>query len=278
MAPSRSVLVTGCSTGIGRATAERLARSGRTVYATARRPETLDELAKAGCHVLPLDVTDETSMVEAVRTVEARDGAVGVLVNNAGYAQEGPVEEVALDDARRQFETNVFGLARLTQLVLPGMRAQRWGRVVNVSSMGGKLTLPGGGWYHASKYAVEALSDALRFETKGFGVHVIVVEPGPVKTKFGDTLLAELGPPDGPYARFNEVMAKRVTQAYDGVLSVFAVPPERVAKVIERAVTASRPRSRYRVTVAARTLLALRKVMPDAAWDVFARTQFPQPK
>jgi NAD(P)-dependent dehydrogenase (short-subunit alcohol dehydrogenase family) len=278
MAPSRSVLVTGCSTGIGRATAERLARSGRTVYATARRPETLDELAKAGCHVLPLDVTDETSMVEAVRTVEARDGAVGVLVNNAGYAQEGPVEEVALDDARRQFETNVFGLARLTQLVLPGMRAQRWGRVVNVSSMGGKLTLPGGGWYHASKYAVEALSDALRFETKGFGVHVIVVEPGPVKTKFGDTLLAELGPPDGPYARFNEVMAKRVTQAYDGVLSVFAVPPERVAKVIERAVSASRPRSRYRVTVAARTLLALRKVMPDAAWDVFARTQFPQPR
>jgi NAD(P)-dependent dehydrogenase (short-subunit alcohol dehydrogenase family) len=192
MARSRAVLVTGCSSGIGRATAAHLVAAGWPVWATARRPETLVDLADAGCRTMALDVTDEASMAAAVAEVEREAGAVGVLVNNAGYGEYGPVEEVPIDAARREFETNVFGLARMAQLVLPGMRRQGWGRIVNVSSMGGRLTLPGGGWYHASKYAVEALSDALRFEVRPFGVAVVLVEPGLITTGFADTAVRSI--------------------------------------------------------------------------------------
>lgn len=173
------VLITGCSTGIGRATAEQLVRAGYTVYATARRPETLADLAAAGAVTLALDVTDEESMTSAVRLVEKEHGQVGTLINNAGYGAYGPVEEVSLDEARREFETNVFGLGRMCQLVLPAMRTAGSGRIINISSMGGRVTFPAGGWYHASKYAVEALSDALRVEVASFGVQVVLVEPGP---------------------------------------------------------------------------------------------------
>ena len=183
---SKAVLITGCSSGIGRATAERLARSGWTVYASARRIDAIADLGPAGCRLLELDVTDERSMRAAVARVEEAEGAVGVLVNNAGYSLSGAIESVPLDEVRRQFETNVFGLARLCQLVLPGMRRQGFGRIVNVSSMGGRLTFPGGGYYHASKHAVEALSDALRFEVQGFGVDVIVIQPGLIRTDFAD--------------------------------------------------------------------------------------------
>src|SRR6187200_21007 len=158
---SRSVLVTGCSSGIGRATAERLAARGFTVYATARRVETIADLEGRGCRVLALDVTDDDSMQAAVGTVVEEQGAVGALVNNAGYSQSGAVEEVPMDEVRRQFETNVFGLVRMCQLVLPGMRGQSWGRIVNISSMGGRLVFPGGGIYHGTKFAVEAISDAM---------------------------------------------------------------------------------------------------------------------
>src|SRR3954471_18341009 len=184
---SKAVLVTGCSSGIGRATAEHLAQHGWTVYASARRREAIADLEAVGCRLLALDVTDEASMAAAVAAVEAQEGAVGVLVNNAGYSQSGAVETVPLDEVRRQFETNVFGLARMCQLVLPGMRRQRWGKIVNLSSMGGRLVFPGGGFYHATKYAVEAISDALRFEVKGFGVDVILIEPGLIRTAFGET-------------------------------------------------------------------------------------------
>ena len=184
--PSKAVLITGCSSGIGHATALRLARGGWTVYATARRPDSIADLREAGARTLALDVTDEQSMRDAVAKVEDEEGAVGVLVNNAGYSQSGAVETVPLDSVRRQFETNVFGLARLTQLALPKMRAQRWGKIVNLSSMGGRLTFPGGGWYHATKHAIEAMSDALRFELHGFGIDVIVIEPGLITTEFGE--------------------------------------------------------------------------------------------
>src|SRR3990172_1128496 len=189
---SRAVLVTVCSSGIGRATAERLARVGWPVFATARRVESIRDLEGAGCRCLALDVCDESSMRDAVEAVEKEHGAVGALVNNAGYGSEGPIEEIAMEEVRRQFETNVFGLLRLTQLVLPGMRRQRFGRIVNLSSMGGRLTLPGGGVYHATKYAVEALSDALRFEVRGFGIDVAVIEPGAIKTRFGDTAIGRV--------------------------------------------------------------------------------------
>ena len=181
---SKAVLITGCSTGIGRATAERLAAKGHTVYATARRPESIADLEAKGCRTLTLDVTDEASMQAAVKAVEEAEGAVGALVNNAGYSQSGAVESLDLDAVRAQFETNVFGLVRMCQLVLPGMRRQGFGRIVNISSIGGKLVFPGGGAYHGTKHAVEAFSDALRFEVKGFGVDVAIVEPGLIKTEF----------------------------------------------------------------------------------------------
>jgi NADP-dependent 3-hydroxy acid dehydrogenase YdfG len=190
---SKAVLITGCSTGIGRATAERLAGHGWTVYATARRPESISDLEAKGCKTLALDVTDEASMQAAVRAVEEAEGAVGVLINNAGYSQSGAVESVPMDKVRKQFETNVFGLVRMTQLVLPGMRRQKWGRIVNLSSMGGKLVFPGGGYYHATKYAVEAISDALRYEVKGFGVDVVLIEPGLIVTNFGGTAAGSIG-------------------------------------------------------------------------------------
>src|SRR3954469_1484213 len=221
--PSRAVLITGCSSGIGRATAERLARGGYTVYATARKPESIADLEGAGCRTLALDVTDEGSMAAAVRTVEEAEGAVGVLVNNAGYSQSGAVESVPMEAVRRQFETNVFGLVRMCQLVLPKMREQRWGRIVNVSSMGGRLVFPGGGFYHGTKFAVEAISDALRFEVAGFGVDVSIIEPGLIRTSFGDTAahgVGEATSSDGPYAEFNAAVAKSTQEAYeDGALA-----------------------------------------------------------
>jgi NAD(P)-dependent dehydrogenase (short-subunit alcohol dehydrogenase family) len=279
--PPPVVLITGCSTGIGRATAEHLAGKGFKVYATARRPDSIADLAEKGCRTLALDVTDEASMRAAVSTVEAENGAVGALVNNAGYGLEGAAEVTPMDEVRRQFETNVFGLIRLCQLVLPAMRKQRSGRIVNVSSVGGKLTFPGGAYYHASKHAVEAFSDALRFEVRGFGVHVVVIEPGLIKTEFGNTATGTVSMPDaGPYAAFNEAVAKNVETAYDGVRGKIAgaVGPEAVAEVIERAIVRHRPKSRYRVTSGARFVLATRKLLPDRAFDAFLGTQYPRPK
>jgi NAD(P)-dependent dehydrogenase (short-subunit alcohol dehydrogenase family) len=277
---SKAVLITGCSTGIGRATAEQLADRGWTVYATARRSESLQDLAARGCKALALDVTDEGSMQAAVSAVEEAEGAVGVLVNNAGYSQSGAVETLSLDELRRQFETNVFGLIRMCQLVLPGMRRQRWGRIVNLSSMGGRLTFPGGGAYHATKHAVEALSDALRFEVRGFGVDVIVIEPGLIRTRFGETAAGSVHAADaeGPYARFNSAVAKATAGVYEGPIARLGAGPEAVARKIEKAISARRPRTRYPVTASARLMLGQRRLMPDRAWDALMRSQFPQPK
>jgi NAD(P)-dependent dehydrogenase (short-subunit alcohol dehydrogenase family) len=275
---SNAVLITGCSTGIGRATAERLASGDRwRVYATARRPESIADLTERGCRTLALDVTDEDSMQKAVAEIEREHGAVGALVNNAGYAVEGAFEETPMDAVRRQFDTNVLGLIRLSQLVLPGMRAQNRGRIVNISSAGGKVVFPGGSFYHATKHAVEALSDGLRFEVQGFGIRVAIVEPGLIKTAFGDTATASISAPGGPYSSFNAAVTKRVAGAYEGAMGILAAGPEAVARVIERAISARRPRSRYRVTSGARVMLTLRKITPDRAWDAMMRMQFPRP-
>jgi NAD(P)-dependent dehydrogenase (short-subunit alcohol dehydrogenase family) len=277
---SKAVLITGCSTGIGRATAELLADKGWTVYASARRPESIEDLKAKGCRTLALDVTDEASMQAAVREVEAAEGAVGVLVNNAGYSQSGALEEIPIDAVRRQFETNVFGLLRMCQLVLPGMRGQRWGRIVNVSSMGGKLVFPGGGVYHATKHAVEALSDALRFEVAGFGVGVAIIEPGLIKTRFGETAVGSIGDApgaDGPYSEFNAAVGRETAGAYEGPLARLGGGPETVARKIERAITARRPRTRYKVTPSAGLSLGARRLMSDRMWDRFVGTQFPRP-
>jgi NAD(P)-dependent dehydrogenase (short-subunit alcohol dehydrogenase family) len=278
---SRAVLVTGCSSGIGRATAERLAARGFTVYATARRVEAIADLETRGCRVLALDVTDEDSMRAAVATVQDEQGAVGALVNNAGYSQSGAVEEVPMAEVRRQFETNVFGLVRMCQLVLPGMRAQGHGRIVNVSSMGANFTFPGGGFYHATKYAVEAISDALRFEVKGFGIDVVIVQPGIIRTGFADAATDAIHtatPAEGPYAVFNAAVAGATQGVYeDGPLARLGGGPEVVARTIERAISARSPKIRYRVTPSARLLVGQRALMTDGMWDRFLETQFPHP-
>jgi NAD(P)-dependent dehydrogenase (short-subunit alcohol dehydrogenase family) len=280
---SRAVLVTGCSSGIGRATAAQLARAGWTVYATARRPETLGDLEKLGCRALALDVTDDASMTAAVARVVGDHGAVGVLVNNAGFSQSGAVETVPLAQARRQFETNFFGPARLTQLVLPGMRAQDWGKVVNISSMGGRLTFPGGGYYHATKYALEALSDAMRFEVAGFGIDVVLVEPGFIRTAFSEAAASSVdahpaGAGGDPYAAFTAGVLASTRNVYDrGLIARLAGSPDDVAAVVLEAITASRPHARYPVAASAHLLRYLRVLLPDRAWDAVMAKLFVRP-
>jgi NAD(P)-dependent dehydrogenase (short-subunit alcohol dehydrogenase family) len=276
---SRAVLITGCSSGIGWATAERLARRGWAVYATARNVEVIAPLEESGCRLLPLDVTDEDSMQSTVEEVEKIEGAVGVLINNAGYSQSGAVEEVPMEKVRRQFETNVFGLVRMCQLVLSGMRGQGFGRIVNLSSMGGRLTFPGGGFYHASKHAVEAISDALRFEVRGFGVDVVIVEPGLIRTGFAQTAVGSMGEEGyGPYAGFEAGVARTTRENYEsGPLAALGGGPEAVAAAIERAISDPRPRARYTVTPSAKLLISARRLLPDRAWDGLIGLFYPRP-
>jgi NAD(P)-dependent dehydrogenase (short-subunit alcohol dehydrogenase family) len=277
---ARSVLITGCSTGIGHATALHLARKGFAVFATARRPETLEDLARAGCQTLGLDVTHEASMREAVNIVEADCGVVDVLINNAGYGLEGPIEELGLNEIRTQFETNLFGPTRLTQMVLPAMRQRRRGTIVNISSVGGRITTPGTGAYHASKHALEALSDVLRFELRGFGIDVIVVEPGAIRSRWVDTAVRGLEgriDPDSPYAEFDRAVAKQMQGAHEGLLGLAAGSPEAVARVIEKAITAPRPRRRYPVPASARLFIGMHHWLPSWVWDAFMRRMYPSP-
>lgn len=278
---NKVALITGAASGIGLAAVQTLQRAGLTVYASARRPEALEELRQQGFRTVRLDVTDDASMQAAVRQVVERHGAVDVLVNNAGYGQNGPLEELALDDIRRQFETNVFGLVRLTQLVLPGMRRKGWGRVVNVGSIGGTFSTPGAGAYHASKYAVEAFSDALRAEVEGFGIDVALIQPTGVYTAF-DKKLPLTYPkvsPDNPYSFFIENHIRTATQIFEGRNTAGVVTAERVARRILHAATARSPRTRYKVGLSAHVLSGLRRWLPDRTWDRLMTAQFPvQPR
>jgi NAD(P)-dependent dehydrogenase (short-subunit alcohol dehydrogenase family) len=282
---SKAVLITGCSSGIGHATAKLLAERGWRVYATGRNRDSIAGLADAGCEPLALDVTDETSMRAAVDSVVEAEGAVGCLVNNAGYSQSGALETLPMERLRAQFETNVFGLVRMCQLVLPGMRRQGSGPIVNLSSMGGKLTFPGGGAYHATKHAVEALSDALRWEVSGFGVDVVVIEPGLITTRFGevaagsiaDTTEAPSEAEPDPYATFNAAVGSVTAGIYRGPMRLLGGGPEAVAKTISKALSARRPRTRYKVTASARLALAQRRLLPDRAWDAVMAAQFDRP-
>ena len=279
MTPSTgAALVTGCSTGIGRATALALHRAGLAVVATARRPETLADLAALGIETLALDVTSEESMTEAVRTVEERHGHVSVLVNNAGYALQGPVEDTAIEAVRDQFETNVVGLVRLTQLVLPGMRAAGAGRVVNIGSMGGRFTFPGGGFYHASKHAVEAVSDALRLEVAPFGVQVVLIQPGPVQSAFVDSAVATLdsGPARTPSSAPSWPSATARPTTAPAPTSRSRPRPWPTSSCT--AATSGRPRARYAVGLMAKTLITTRRLLPDVAWDGVIRRVWPTPR
>jgi NAD(P)-dependent dehydrogenase (short-subunit alcohol dehydrogenase family) len=265
---SRTALVTGASSGIGEATARRLQEQGYTVYAAARRVERMAGLAGDGITVLRMDVTDDASMVAGVERIVAETGRIDLLVNNAGYGSYGAVEDVPLDEARYQLEVNVFGLARLTQLVTPHMRARRTGRIVNVSSVGGRFSEPLGGWYHAAKYAVEGLSDALRMELRPHGVDVVVVEPGAIRTEWGaiarESLLKASG--DTAYAEQAEAHAR-----FHGTAERIAVEPEVIADVIVAGATSRRPKTRYVAPRNARVMLAVLRFLPDRAKDALMR-------
>lgn len=259
-------LITGCSTGIGRATAQQLAEKGWRVFATARQLRTVTDLTSERITPLRLDVTDEANMAASVQEVLTKAGRIDALVNNAGYAQAGPMEEVSMDEVRRQFETNTFGALRMAQLVLPTMRAQGTGRIVNVSTMGGRLVIPFIGLYNASKFALEAMSDALRMETRPFGVRVILIEPGGVRTNFSaaanQNAQQHIANTNSPYYRFLVPFTRLIGQI-EGMSST----PERIAVVILRALTTRNPRARYIATPDARVMLALMLRMSDGMRD-----------
>lgn len=262
------VLITGCSSGVGRAAAMAFRAAGFETFASARNLAALEELRALGCHTLALDVTDEAARRGAVTDVENRFGAVGILVNNAGYGQYGPVEEISLDDIRRQFETNVLGAMRLSQLVLPAMRRAGQGRIVNVSSVAGRVSVMGGGAYHAAKFALEAIADAMRPEVKPFGIRVVNVLPGPIATDFEATLLKtipELGA-DGPYGLFKRNLARRM-HAFLAPGGFGVMTAAEVAEVVFKAATATHPRTRYNVGLIATLGPLGRALTPDRIVD-----------
>lgn len=263
---ARVALVTGASSGIGEATAERLLAQGFIVYAGARRVDRMAGIEQRGAHTLSLDVTDDQSMTDAVAQILTERNRIDVLVNNAGYGSYGSVEEVPLEEARRQFEVNVFGLARLTQLVLPAMRERKSGRIINVSSIAGRIYEPLGAWYHATKFAVEGLSDSLRLEVAPFGIDVTIIQPGPIRTEWNtiarDSMVTVSG--KGPYAD----IARRMRATYekiDGGRS--AGTPEQVAEAIVRAATARTPKTREAVPASAKTIVGARRLLSDRAMD-----------
>jgi NAD(P)-dependent dehydrogenase (short-subunit alcohol dehydrogenase family) len=262
----RVALVTGGSSGIGEQTALRLQAAGLTTYAVARRVDRMTRLAESGVTTFAMDVTDDASMAGGIGRILDEHGRVDVLVNNAGYGSYGAVENVPIDEARRQFEVNVFGLARLVQLVTPRMREQRSGRIINISSVGGKFYEPLGAWYHATKFAVEGFSDSLRLELAPYGIRVVIVEPGPIRTEWNtiarDGLVASSA--GTAYERQAEGVRARIES---GEAPAVSSGPDVVAKAITKAATARRPKTRYPVGRGARSIVTARRLLPDRALD-----------
>jgi NAD(P)-dependent dehydrogenase (short-subunit alcohol dehydrogenase family) len=269
----KTALITGASSGIGEATALQLAERGFTVYASARRVDRMSDLADRGIRTRSVDVADDESMVALIETIIADTGRIDVLVNNAGYGLYGALEDVPIDEARRQFEVNVFGLARMTQLVLPQMRAQRDGYIVNISSMGGKIWEPLGSWYHASKFAVEGLSDSLRVEVGEFGIKVVIIEPGTIRSEWSGIAADNLEATSAntPYAGLAKLVGA-------GLRAVDRLPivsgPEVVAEVIAKAVEDPRPRTRYPAGGGARGMLLAERILPDRGFDRFIQMSY----
>lgn len=263
----KTVLITGASSGMGKETAKKLLAQGYTVYVAARRVEKMQDLEALGAIALKLDITQEADIVASVERITADHGGVDVLINNAGFGMYGAMEQTSIDDARYQFEVNLFGLARLTQLVLPYMRDQRAGKIVNISSMGGKMYTPLGSWYHATKHALEGWSDCLRIELAQFGIDVIIIEPGAIATEFGDVvvgpMLARSG--EGPYQQLAQSMAQTTRDSYEHEGA--ASPPSVIANTIASAITARRPKTRYVVGKLARPLMFIRKYFGDRIFD-----------
>ncbi|MBT2211704.1 oxidoreductase [Actinomadura sp. NEAU-AAG7] len=269
---NKVALVTGASSGIGEAAAYRLHRKGFTVFGAARRTDRMERLAASGVRTLSLDVTSETSAERAVAEIVAAEGRVDVLVNNAGYGSYGALEDVPPDEARAQLDVNLFGLARMTRLVLPHMRARRAGTIVNVSSVGGRLATPLGAWYHASKYAVEGLSDALRLEAARFGIDVVVIEPASIRSEWGAIAAGRLRATSGrgAYAEQAEAMA-RILETSSRPGGVISSRPAVVGDAIAEAATARRPKTRYRVGRGSGSMIMTRRLLRDRAYDALMK-------
>lgn len=263
---AKVILVTGASSGIGEATVRALLDKGHRVYGAARRVEKMAPLANLGASIHYLDVTEEESMTKLVDEIVAKEGRIDALVNNAGFGVYGAVEDVEIDEARHQFEVNLFGLARMTQLVLPHMREKRTGTIVNVSSMGGKVYTPAGAWYHATKHALEGWSDCLRIEVAQFGIKVVIIEPGAIQTDFADVVIDPMieRSKDGPYLELAEKMAKATLDTYE---SGKASPPSVVSNVIVKAIEADKPKIRYAVGYLAKPILIARQLLGDRLYD-----------
>jgi short-subunit dehydrogenase len=263
---TKVILITGASSGIGKETAKTLIAEGHCVYAAARRIEKMDDLVKLGAKSIKMDITVDTDIVNAVNTVLEEEGKIDVLVNNAGYAIYGAMEDTTLEDARRQFEVNIFGLARITQLVLPNMRKQNSGIIINMSSMGGKMYIPFGSWYHGTKHALEGWSDCLRTELKDFGIKVVIIEPGGIKTEFDDVMLEPMieRSGKGPYAKLTKKVVKGVKDTYHNNK---ASHPSVIATCVSKAVNSKKPKTRYRAGYMAKPAVFIRTFLGDRVWD-----------
>jgi len=268
---SKVVLITGASSGMGKATAELLLKKGYTIYSAARRVEKMSDLKKLGAKVLQMDVTHEQSMASGIQEIIENEKRIDVLINNAGFGLYGAIEDVTLENAKYQMEVNVFGLTQLTQLVLPHMREQRKGTVINISSIGGKIANPLGGWYHASKFALEALSDSLRMEVRQFGIDVVVIEPGGVKSEWSDIAMenAQKTSANGIYGKMTQKMIETGKKFKDK-----NAEPEVIANLILKAITSKKPKTRYSGGFMAKSLLLLRKLLSDKQMDSMILGQF----
>ncbi len=262
----KTALVTGASSGMGKAIARRLIQDGYQVYVAARNVEKMTDLVSLGARSLRMDMSVDEEIVSGVATILAQTGGIDVLVNNAGFGLYGPVEEIEIDEARYQFEVNLFGAARLTQLLLPTMRARRSGHIVNITSMGGKMYSILGAWYHATKHALEGWSDCLRLEVAEFGIKVVIVEPGVIETGFGDAASASLvrRSANGPYGHLVKRVSMSIKKNYgQGTGSA----PEVIAEVVSRAVKNSHPRTRYAAGKFAKMLIRMRVWLGDRIFD-----------
>jgi len=263
-------IITGASSGMGKSTAFNLHEKGYKVYGMARRIEKMNDLKEKGMEVVSLDLTKDETIVEAVNTVLDKEGRIDVLVNNAGYGSYGSVEEVPIEEAKRQFEVNIFGLARITQLVLPTMRKQKSGRIVNISSMGGKIYTPFGAWYHATKFALEGWSDCLRIEVKQFGIDVAIVEPGGIQTEWGGIAMENLDKVsgNGPYAE----MVKKIIATSDKTKDKLT-PVSVLGNEIAKAASEKSPKTRYLKGYLAKPLVGMRKWLSDKMFDKILLSQ-----
>lgn len=268
---NKVILITGASSGIGKETAKRLINQGFTVYGAARRTDKMEDLKELGVHLISMDVTNDASMVAGINTLLDNEKRIDVLVNNAGYGSFGAVEDVPLSEARYQFEVNLFGMARLTQLVLPVMRAQHSGRIVNISSIAGKIGEPHGAWYHATKFAVEGWSDSLRMELKQFGIDVVIIEPGPIKTEWNTIARENLIKASGSSA-YKDLALKHV-EMLKKIDEKMGAKPIVIAKTIEKAILSHNPKTRYATGGGASLIICVHKLVCDRLFDRIMMSQ-----